>query len=135
MMPFILPLLIIPGRMVRTPTGPLPSPVARISNLTYAKRKELSLSIEGSLFKNRIDFTASFFHIKKDGIPVQTYSLYPDFFLTGFPETSFVPYTNFAANRYQGFDIQINYHKRAGAVNLIIRNRLDIRCNQSAETR
>jgi TonB-linked SusC/RagA family outer membrane protein len=89
-------------------------------NLTYAKRKEVNLSIEGSLFKNKIDFLTSLFYIKKDGIPVQNYSLYPSYFFTGYPETSFVPYTNFAANRYQGFDFQLNFHERVGAVNLTI---------------
>ncbi|HEY1202370.1 MAG TPA: SusC/RagA family TonB-linked outer membrane protein, partial [Niastella sp.] len=89
-------------------------------NLTYAKRKEVNVSIEGSLFKNKIDFLTSLFYIKKDGIPVQNYSLYPSYFFTGYPETSFVPYTNFAANRYQGFDFQLNFHERVGAVNLTI---------------
>jgi len=89
-------------------------------DLTYAKRKEVNVSIEGSLFKDKIDFLASLFYIKKDGIPVQNYSLYPGYFFTGYPETSFVPYTNFAANRYQGFDFQFNFHHRVGAVNLTI---------------
>ncbi|HEX6427027.1 MAG TPA: SusC/RagA family TonB-linked outer membrane protein [Niastella sp.] len=89
-------------------------------NLTYAKRKEVNVSIEGSLFKSKIDFLASLFYIKKDGIPVQNYSLYPSYFFTGYPQTSFVPYTNFAANRYQGFDFQLNFHERVGAVKLTI---------------
>jgi TonB-linked SusC/RagA family outer membrane protein len=89
-------------------------------DLTYAKRKEVNLSIEGALFKNKIDFLASLFYIKKDGMPVQNYSLYPGYFFTGFPETSFVPYTNFAANRYQGFDFQLNFNQRVGAVKLTV---------------
>lgn len=89
-------------------------------DLTYAKRKEMNVSIEGALFKSKIDFLASLFYIKKDGMPVQNYSLYPSYFFTGYPETSFVPYTNFAANRYQGFDFQLNFHQKAGAVNLTI---------------
>lgn len=87
-------------------------------NLTYAKRKEFNLSIEGSLLKGKIDFLASLFHIKKDGMPVQSYSLYPSFFFTSYPETSFVPYTNFAANRNQGFDFNVNYHQQLGEVKL-----------------
>jgi TonB-linked SusC/RagA family outer membrane protein len=89
-------------------------------DLTYAKRKEVNVSIEGSLFKNKIDFLASLFYIKKDGMPVQNYSLYPGYFFTVYPETSFVPYTNFAANRYQGLDFQLNFHERIGAVKLTI---------------
>ncbi|WP_240348395.1 SusC/RagA family TonB-linked outer membrane protein [Longitalea arenae] len=89
-------------------------------DLTYAKRKEVNLAIEGALFKGQIDFLASLFYIKKDGMPVQNYSLYPGYFFTVFPETSFVPYTNFAASRYQGLDFQLNFHKRVGAVKLTI---------------
>lgn len=89
-------------------------------SLSFAKRKEFNIGIEGSLFRNRIDFTASVFHIKKDGMPVQSYSLYPSFFFTTYPETSFVPYTNFAANRYQGFDLSVNFHERVGPVKLTI---------------
>jgi TonB-linked SusC/RagA family outer membrane protein len=89
-------------------------------NLTYAKRKEVNVSIEGSLFKRKIEFLASLFFIKKDGIPVQNYSLYPGYFFTVFPETSFVPYANFAANRYRGIDFQLNFHESVGAVKLTI---------------
>lgn len=89
-------------------------------HLAYAKRKEINVSVEGSLFKSRISFLASLFYIKKDGMPVQNYSLYPGYFFTGFPETSFVPYANFAANRYQGFDFQVNFHENVGAVKLTI---------------
>lgn len=89
-------------------------------DLTYAKRKELNLSIEGALFKNKLEFLASLFYIKKDGMPVQNYSLYPSFFFTYYPETSFVPYTNFVANRYQGFDFQLNVHQNIGAVKMTI---------------
>jgi TonB-linked SusC/RagA family outer membrane protein len=89
-------------------------------DLTYAKRKEVNLSIEGSMFKDKIGFLASLFYIKKDGIPVQKYSLYPSYFFTTYPATSFVPYTNFAANRYQGLDFQLNFHQSIGAVKLTI---------------
>lgn len=87
-------------------------------NLSYSKRKEVNLGIDGSLFKNTIDFRASAFFIKKDGIPVQSYSLFPSYFLTYYPETSFVPYINYAANSYKGADIQFNVHQNAGDVKL-----------------
>lgn len=87
-------------------------------NLSYARRKEVNLGLEGSLFKNKLDFRASMFLIKKDGIPVQSYTLYPSYFFTNYPETSFVPYTNFGANNYKGADIQLNVHENAADVKL-----------------
>jgi len=87
-------------------------------NLTYAKRKEANFGIEGSLLNETMNFQATAFYIKKDGIPVQSYTLYPSFFKTGWPETSFVPYTNFEANSYKGFDFQVSYNKKMGEVHL-----------------
>ncbi|HEY6902443.1 MAG TPA: SusC/RagA family TonB-linked outer membrane protein [Puia sp.] len=89
-------------------------------NLTYARRKEVNLSIDGSFFKKKLDLLASVFLIKKDGIPVQNYSQYPSYFLTGFPPTSFVPYSNFQADRYSGFDLQVNFHQDLGKVALTV---------------
>jgi len=90
------------------------------NNLTYAKRKEINLGLEGSLFNKVLDFQATAFSITKDGLPVQRYSLYPNYFYTGYPASSFVPYVNYGADLYQGFDFQINVHKKLGEVNLII---------------
>jgi len=89
-------------------------------NLTFAKRKEFNLGIEGSLLNNKLDFQATAFFIKKEGIPVQSYTQYPSYFYTAYPTTSFVPYTNFGANRYQGFDFQMNFHQKVGEVNLTV---------------
>lgn len=89
-------------------------------NLTYARRKEVNFGLEGSLFNRLLDFQATAFFIKKDGIPVQSYTQYPSFFRTGWPETSFVPYTNFESNSYQGFDLLINFHSTIGEVNLTL---------------
>lgn len=89
-------------------------------NLSYARRNEVNLGIDGSFFEKKLDLRASVFFIKKDGIPVQSYSQYPGYFFTGFPPTSFVPYTNFQADRYRGFDLQMNFHKSIGKVTLTL---------------
>lgn len=101
------------GRATTTPRSGNP-------NLSYAKRKEVNLGIDGSLFKNKLDFRASAFLIKKDGIPIQVNTHYPSYFVTGFPETSFVPYENYAANNYKGGDIQVNVHEQVGEFKLSV---------------
>ncbi|MBN9382490.1 MAG: SusC/RagA family TonB-linked outer membrane protein [Chitinophagaceae bacterium] len=85
-------------------------------NLSYAKRKEVNLSIEGSFFKKKLALLTTLFFINKDGIPVQNYSQYPGYFFTTYPTTSFVPYSNFQADRYQGLDLQLNFHQDIGHV-------------------
>jgi TonB-linked SusC/RagA family outer membrane protein len=90
------------------------------SNLTYAKRKELNFSIEGAFLKDLLNIHATAFFIKKDGIPTQVTSQYPVYFSTYYPTSSFVPYINFGANQYRGFDVQLNYREKLGDVNLIV---------------
>jgi len=89
-------------------------------NLTYSKRKEVNFGIDGSFFNNTVEVEMNAFFIKKDGIPVQTYTLYPNFFRTYWPETSFVPYVNFEANSYKGFDFKLNLNKKVGEVDLTV---------------
>jgi len=88
------------------------------TNLTYARRKEINFGLEGSVFNKMLSFQTTAFFIKKDGIPIQSYTQYPSYFFTSYPETSFVPYTNFEANNYQGLDFQLNFHKKVGEVDL-----------------
>jgi hypothetical protein len=95
-------------------------------NLTYAKRKELNFTIDGSFFKNKLNLIANVFAIKKDGVPVQVYSQYPSYFVTGYPVTSFVPYTNFQADNYHGADFQLDYHEKVGNVNITVGGALTI---------
>ena len=89
-------------------------------NLTYAKRKDLNVGVEGSFFGNKLGVVANAFLIDKTDIPGQNVNQYPNYFNTYYPTSSFVPFTNYAANQYQGFDVQINYKERIGEVNLII---------------
>ncbi|MDP4272514.1 MAG: SusC/RagA family TonB-linked outer membrane protein, partial [Bacteroidota bacterium] len=89
-------------------------------NLTFAKRKELNFSLEGSLFNRSLDLRSTAFFIKKDGIPVQPITQYPVYFTQGYPSSSFVPYINYGANSYKGFDFQFNYSKKVGTVNLSV---------------
>jgi len=89
------------------------------NNLTYAKRKEFNFGVEAVLFENRVETQATAFFIDKTDIPGQNNNQYPNYFYTSYPKSSFVPYTNYAANRYQGFDIHIKYKQRVGDVNLI----------------
>ncbi len=89
-------------------------------NLTYAKRKEVNFGIDGSLFNKAIELQVNVFLIKKDGIPVQSYTIYPNFFRTYWPVTSFVPYVNFEANSYKGLDFKMNFNQKVGEVELSV---------------
>lgn len=89
-------------------------------DLGYAHRKEFILGVDASLLNNKLGVKASVFSIEKNGIRGQNNNQYPSYFSTPFPQSSFVPYTNYAANQNNGFDLQINYSEKIGDVNLIL---------------
>jgi hypothetical protein len=47
-----------------------------------------------------------------DGLPTQRFSQYPNYF------SSFIPYTNYNAQRRSGFDVMLNVNKKVGDVQL-----------------
>ena len=95
--------------------------IQRVGNpdLTYQKRKEVSFGLEGSLFKNMLQFNASYFVNKLTGIPINDVNLYPSFLAVQFPSpTSFVPYVNYNQDNRQGFDVGVSFNKRVNKVDL-----------------
>lgn len=88
------------------------------NDLTYIKRKEFSTTLRGELFNRLIDFNATFFMYKTEGLISNTSSKFPTYFSTYYPEASFVPYLNLNDNRRTGFDFGVNFKKEVGEVNL-----------------
>jgi TonB-linked SusC/RagA family outer membrane protein len=89
-------------------------------NLTYSKRKEVNIGVGGTLFSRLLDFQTNIFLIRKEGMPVQSYTQYPSFFFTYWPETSFVPYVNYEENSYKGFDFQLDYNDKLANVDFTL---------------
>jgi TonB-linked SusC/RagA family outer membrane protein len=85
-------------------------------DLEMARREEFSIGFEGSFFKNRLDLGANFFQNTMKGNPIQSTVLYPNYFTTGFPNSSFIPYVNFNNDQRTGFDFHLNYNKRLGNI-------------------
>jgi TonB-linked SusC/RagA family outer membrane protein len=84
--------------------------------LFYAKRKEISLGLETSLLKKLLTLDANFFTNRMDDIVTQAYSLYPNYFSTGWPNSSFIPYSNYNCDERIGFDFNVRLNKRVGQV-------------------
>ncbi|WP_031425957.1 SusC/RagA family TonB-linked outer membrane protein [Flavimarina sp. Hel_I_48] len=85
-------------------------------DLTYAKRKEINVALNGSLFNNSIDFKTAFFANRMKGNIIQASVLYPDYFSTGFPNSSFIPFINYDNDDRIGVDFDITYNKEIGNV-------------------
>jgi TonB-linked SusC/RagA family outer membrane protein len=81
-------------------------------DLRFPKRKEVNASLEGGLFNDLLTFQATVFKTEMVDMATQRFSLYPASFST------FVPYTNYNANKRSGFDLMLNVNKKVGAVEL-----------------
>jgi len=105
------------GRQLRT------TDVLRAANygLGFEQRKEYSLGLDASLFKNMIEINASYFYSKLVGIPFQNVNAYPNFLSVTNPSvSSFIPWTNYNADQREGFDLGISFNKRVQKVDLNI---------------
>jgi len=89
-------------------------------DLAFAKRNELNVGLEGAFFKNLITLNTNFFVNEITGNVIQASSLYPNYFVTGFPNTSFLPYINYNNDKRIGFDFDVRVKKKVGNVDLAL---------------
>jgi len=85
-------------------------------DLTFAERKEINFEVDGSFFNNMLNVKTSFFANLMNGNVVQASVLYPNYFSTGWPNSSFIPYINYNNDKRVGFDFDVNINKKIGSV-------------------
>lgn len=86
--------------------------------LTYPKREEFSMALDGSLLNRLFTFNLNVFTSKMTGLITQLTNLYPNYFSTGYPESSFIPFENYNEDQRFGYDFNFNYHKKVGSFDL-----------------
>ncbi|MEI6948140.1 SusC/RagA family TonB-linked outer membrane protein [Paraflavisolibacter sp. H34] len=86
-------------------------------DMVFPKREEVNLGVEGSFLNNLLRVQGSFFVNKMTGMVTQASALYPAYFTTGFPSSSFIPWVNSNDDKRVGFDFAANLNKQLGAVN------------------
>ena len=79
-------------------------------NLTFPKRKEVNVTVEGSFFNKLLSVQSTFFRLDMDGLPTQQFSQYPTYY------SAFIPYTNYNAQRRTGVDLALNISRKFGEV-------------------
>lgn len=105
-------------------------------SLTYAKKHEVNVGLEASFLKKLITFNGTFFANKIEGNVIQASVLYPNYFTTGFPNSSFIPNVNYNNDDRIGFDFNIRVNKRVGQVDLslgVTGNYYDTKASKRAE--
>jgi TonB-linked SusC/RagA family outer membrane protein len=81
-------------------------------DLTFAKRKDLNATLEGSFFNNLLTLQTTVFKTQMADLPTQRFSQYPSYF------NNFIPYTNYNTDQRTGVDFMLNINKKVGDVEL-----------------
>ncbi len=87
-------------------------------DLDFIKREELSASIYASLWNRKVEINTSVFTNKMDGGIIKPSTIYPSYFSTYYPESTFRPYQNFNNDERKGFDFSVNFNKHVGEFDL-----------------
>ncbi|GAA4917851.1 SusC/RagA family TonB-linked outer membrane protein [Mucilaginibacter defluvii] len=87
-------------------------------NLTFAKRKEISVGLEGAFFGNKLMLATNLFRNELVDMAIQSTSLFPSYFSVF--NSSFIPYVNFNGDQRTGFDLDLRLNQRTGDVNWTI---------------
>ena len=82
--------------------------------LSFIKRKEFSVNVNGALFDRTLTFDASYFIQSMEGYTITNSSTWPSHLATGYLSQSFIPTINYNNNARTGFDISVNYRKTFG---------------------
>lgn len=85
-------------------------------NLTFPKREEITVGLDGLFFNRSLRVSGNFFVNRMTGIVIQPAVLYPSYFTTGWPVSSFIPHINYNEDKRIGFDFSATYSKRLGEV-------------------
>ena len=84
--------------------------------LSFIKRKEFTVGLNGAMFDNKIKFAVNYFNTTTDGLLAQPDYIYPSYMHTYWPVSTFIPYINYGKNRRQGMDFSVMYNDKFGDV-------------------
>lgn len=84
--------------------------------LDFIKRNEFSANLHAEVLDRALSFDASVFSSNLNGQIITASSTLPSWFMSYYPESSFLPYINYNNDRRTGFDLALNYKKQLGEV-------------------
>lgn len=83
-------------------------------NLGFIKRKEFRAGLTGSLWDGALKFDANFFTTSTNGLLTTASTIYPSYFQTYWPVSTFLANTNYNNQRRTGVDLTLNVHQKFG---------------------
>lgn len=85
-------------------------------DLSFIKRKEFTVGLNGAMFDNKVKFAINYFNTTTSGLLAQPDYIYPSYMHTYWPVSTFIPYINYGKNRRQGMDFSVMYNDKFGDV-------------------
>lgn len=82
--------------------------------LTFVKRKEFNVGFNGAMLDNKLSFSLNYYNTTFDGTLAQPDYVYPSYFHTYYPVSTFVPYINYGKYRRTGIDFTLGYKEKFG---------------------
>lgn len=89
-------------------------------DMRFPKREEISIGLDGTFFHQLIKLEGNFFVNKMTGNIIQPDVLYPSYFTTGFPVSSFIPYINYNDDKRVGVDFNLSFRNKVREVSYTI---------------
>ena len=86
--------------------------------LTFVKNKQVRVGLQALMWNGLLGIEANFFNINTEGLLTTPSTILPSYFMTYWPESSFLSYMNYNNQRLTGFDVAVNVHKEIGKVDL-----------------
>lgn len=83
-------------------------------NLGFIKRKEFRAGLTGSLWEGALKFDANFFTTSTNGLLTTASTIYPSYFQTYWPVSTFLANTNYNNQRRTGVDLTLIVHQKFG---------------------
>ena len=88
--------------------------------MRFPKREEISIGLQGSFFHELVKLDGNFFVNRITGNIIQPDVLFPSYFTTGWPVSSFIPYINYNDDKRVGVDFNLSLNKKLSAINYSI---------------
>ncbi|MEZ2445847.1 SusC/RagA family TonB-linked outer membrane protein [Chitinophaga sp. RCC_12] len=86
-------------------------------DMRFPKREEISIGLEGSFFHESLKLDGNFFVNKITGNIIQPNVLFPSYYTTGWPSSSFIPYVNYNDDKRMGVDFSLSLNKKLSDIN------------------
>lgn len=89
-------------------------------NMKFPKREEINIGVEGTLFKKLLKVEGNLFMNRINGNIIQAGVLFPSYFTTGWPVSSFIPYVNYNDDKRVGVDFSVGFNKKLGDIDWLL---------------